>query len=72
MTPQRIPFDDVIRDPLPGLRDQLTDEYGAVVPQHTIDEMARHALAELDRARIREFVPVFAWRHARGHLRQRS
>ena len=72
MSPQRMPFDDVIRDPLPGLRDQLTDEYGGVVPRQTIDETARHALAELDGARIREFVPVFAWRHARGHLRQQS
>ena len=70
MSPQRIPFDDVIRDPLPGLRDQLTAEYGGAVPQQTIDEMGQHALAGLDGARIREFVPVFAWRHARGHLRQ--
>lgn len=72
MSPQRIPFDDVVRDPLLGLRVQLTAEYGDLFPRHTIDEMARHALAELDGARIREFVPVFAWRHAREHLRQRS
>ena len=51
---------------------QLTDEYAGVVPRETIDEAARHALAELDEARIREFVPVFAWRHAREHLRRAS
>jgi hypothetical protein len=67
---RREPIDDVIRDPLPGLRDQLMNEYGEVVSLERIDEAAEHALAELDGARIRDFVPVFAWRHAREHLRK--
>jgi hypothetical protein len=62
--------DQQIRDPLPGLREQLTSEYADVVPPDRIEQVARHALEEFESANIRDFVPVFAWRRARQHLRQ--
>lgn len=72
MSPQRNPTGEAIRDPLPGLREQLTSEYGGVVPREKIDQVAEQALDELEGARIREFVAVFAWRRARARLRQAS
>lgn len=59
-------------DPLPGIRKQLAEEYGASVPPETIDRIARQSLGELRDARVKEFVAVFAWRRARGHLRRPS
>ena len=64
------PFEETIRDPLPGLRKQLASEYEGVLPPEQIDQMAKRALADLDGARIREFVPVFAYRRARRLLRR--
>jgi hypothetical protein len=58
-------------DPLPGLRQQLESEYGGTVPPESIHQAAAEALDELSGARIREFVPVFAWRRARARLRGR-
>lgn len=72
MCPGRIPIDDPNRDPLPGLRDQLTKAYGDAVSREMIDEVAGHAVDQLANARIRDFVPVFAWRHACEHLRRAS
>jgi hypothetical protein len=63
------PADHPISDPLPGLRKQLADEYGDSVPADTIDLVARQSLGEFQAARIRDFVPVFAWRRARRRLR---
>ena len=59
------------RDPLQRLRKQLADEYRDQ-PDDRIDEAAKHALNRLWDARVREFVPIFAWRHARQHLRSAS
>jgi hypothetical protein len=66
------PHDTPIKsvDPLPGLRKQLEMEYGGAVPPESIHRAAVEALDELSGARIREFVPVFAWRRARARLRQ--
>jgi hypothetical protein len=60
---------ETIADPLPGLQEQLASEYGEIVPREMIDRAAEEALEELHEARIREFVPVFAWRRARDRLR---
>jgi hypothetical protein len=43
-----------------------------MVPRDEIDRVAERALHELDDSRIREFVPVFAWRRARTELRTAS
>jgi hypothetical protein len=59
------------RDPLQRLREQLAQEYRDQ-PGDRIDEAAKHALDRLGGARVREFVPIFAWRHARQHLRRAS
>lgn len=59
-------------DPLPRLRQQLASEYGDTVSPETIDRTAEEAVHELSGARIREFVPVFAWRRARARLRRRD
>jgi hypothetical protein len=59
-------------DPLPGLRRRLASEYGGSVPDESIDLAAREALADLSGARVRDFVPVFAWRRARRRLRHRA
>jgi len=59
------------RDPLQRLRKQLAQEYRDQ-PGDKIDEAAKHALDRLGDARVREFVPIFAWRHARQHLRRAS
>jgi hypothetical protein len=72
LSPRHKPFDETIRDPLPGLRDQLETEYADVASPDTIDRIAKRALEEFDDARIREFVPVFAWRRARELLRTPS
>lgn len=61
-----------VTDPLPGLRRRLADEYGGDVPSETIDMVAAESLGEFQGARVREFVPVFAWRRARQRLRRTS
>ena len=63
-------MDESIRDPMPRLCGKLVDEYGEVVSRETIAETAEQALGEFEEARVREFVPVFAWRRARARLRQ--
>ena len=59
-------------DALPGLRRQLAEEYGEEVTPETIDRVAEQSLGEFQGARVREFVPVFAWRRARQRLRHNS
>jgi hypothetical protein len=68
MSPRDTLMTDAIRNPLPGLCRQLEGEFGDVLSKQTIDAAAEHALGELEGARIREYVPVFAWRHARARL----
>jgi hypothetical protein len=62
-------MEEAIRNPLPRLERRLIDEFEAL-PNDRIHEVAQHALDELADARFREFVPIFAWRHAREHLRK--
>jgi hypothetical protein len=57
-------------DPLPGLQKRLAEEFGDAVPPETISQIARQSLSELRGARIPDFVPMFAWRRARGRLRR--
>jgi hypothetical protein len=57
------------REPLHELQEQLAREFVGVVPREAIDEAAKGALEEFVGARIRAFVPVLAWRRARGLLR---
>jgi hypothetical protein len=57
-----------VADPLPGLRRQLTEEYGDAIPLETINRVAEQSLGELASAKLRDFVPVFAWRRARQRL----
>jgi hypothetical protein len=59
------------RDPLPRLRKQLAEEYRDQ-PGDRIDEAAKHALDRFGGAKVKEFVPVLAWRHARRHLSHAS
>ena len=47
------PHDHPIADPLPGLRKQLTDEYGDSVPADVIDLVARQSLGEFQAAKVR-------------------
>jgi hypothetical protein len=68
--------DDPIQKPpadlLPRLRNQLEEEYGGSVPSDTIEQIAKQTLREFQGVRVREFVPVFAWRRARQRLRLRT
>jgi hypothetical protein len=61
-----------VTNPLAGLRRRLAEEYGDDVTPETIDRVAEQSLGELQGARVREFVPVFAWRRARQRLRRTS
>ena len=57
-----------IADLFSRLRNQLEEEYGGSVPPDMIDRVAEQSLREFQGARVREFVPVFAWRRARQRL----
>ena len=70
MSSRRTPRDPSGRGALLGLRQQLRQEYGDAVPGELIDRVAEETLRELQGARIRDFVPVFAWRRARQRLRE--
>jgi hypothetical protein len=65
------PLEEALKDPLPGVKKQLAQEYDGL-PHEKIDEVAKKALDELAEARVREFVPVIAWRRARERLRRAS
>lgn len=70
MNPKRwSPMEDALKDPLPGLKKQLMEEYEEL-PEEKIDAAAKRALDEFADARVREFVPIMAWRRARQRLRQ--
>jgi hypothetical protein len=68
----------MVEDPLPKpvahlllrLRNQLEEEYGGSVPPDMIDRVAEQSLRDFQEARVREFVPVFAWRRARQRLQR--
>jgi hypothetical protein len=61
------PLEDGFKDPLPRLKKQLTEEFEGQ-PEDLIDQAAKHSLDRFKSAPVREFVPIFAWRHARRHL----
>jgi hypothetical protein len=65
------PKQEPIRDPLPGLKKQLEREYDHIADER-IDQVAQHSVERLSGARVKEFVSVLAWRHARMHLRRAS
>jgi hypothetical protein len=56
-------------DPLARVRGQLEAEYGGTVPRERIDRAAKEAVEALSDARIRDFIPLLAWRQARARLR---
>jgi hypothetical protein len=62
-------LEEALKDPLPGVMKQLKEEHEEL-PEQKIDKAARHGLERLSGARVREFVPILAWRHAREHLRK--
>lgn len=70
--PRQDPEHGIKREPLHELQEQLAREFVGVVPREAIDEAARGAFEEFEGARIRAFVPVLAWRRARGSLRGTS
>jgi hypothetical protein len=72
MAPRRTPADETIRDPLPGLRGQLVSEFGEAVPRERIEQAAEQAFHQFDSVRIREFVPILAWRRARQLVRSET
>jgi hypothetical protein len=59
----------LIGDPLRGLVEQLKDAHGDL-PDEQIKDVAEHSLDRFAKARIRNFVPVLAWRHAQRHLQR--
>jgi hypothetical protein len=65
------PFEEPLRDPLPGVKKQLWDEYEDL-PEELIEGVAKQALDELASVRVKEFVPIIAWRRARKELRRAS
>ena len=64
------PIQQPFADLLTRLRNQLEEEYGGSVPSLTIEQIAEQTLREFQGARVREFVPVFAWRRARQRLQR--
>jgi hypothetical protein len=65
------PLEESIRDPLPRLKEQLIEEFEGQ-REDSIDQAAKHSIDRYKSAKVREFVPIFAWRHARRHLRRAS
>ena len=65
------PLEESIRAPLPRLKEQLIEEFEGQ-REDLIDHAAKHSLERYKGANVREFVPIFAWRHARRHLRGAS
>jgi hypothetical protein len=46
----------------------LMDEFGGHVDPNVIREVATHELSLFDGAKVRDFVPIIAWRLARARL----
>jgi hypothetical protein len=59
----------LVGGPLRGLVEQLKHAHGDLPDEH-IRNVAKHSFDRLAKARIRNFVPVLAWRHAQRHLRR--
>jgi hypothetical protein len=54
---------------LPMLEERLASEFGRV-PRERINQVVEQAFGDFEDARIRQFVPILAWRTARARLRQ--
>lgn len=65
------PKQEPLKDPLPGLKKQLRSEYDGL-PEERIEQVAKHSLDKYAAARVQEFVPLLAWKHARKHLQRAS
>lgn len=59
------------RDPVRTVEHDLTVEFGDDLPEDTLHTIAQEAVRELADARVREFVPILAWRRARARARAR-
>jgi hypothetical protein len=46
----------------------LIDEFGGHLDPNVIREVATHELSLFDGAKVRDFVPIIAWRLARARL----
>jgi hypothetical protein len=57
------------RDPIATVEHDLAVEFGGRLPEATLHAMAEEAVSELSDARVRDFVPVLAWRRARSRAR---
>jgi len=53
---------------LRSVRDQLIAEFGDRVDRETIARVAREEVLLFDRAKVRDFVAIIAWRLARERL----
>ena len=66
MAQERIsPLEESIRDPFPRLREQLIEEFEGQ-REDLIDQAAKHSLERYKGAKVREFVPIFAWHTLEG------
>jgi hypothetical protein len=63
------PGPDGQQDELDRFRQDLTREFGDRVPEGTLTRIASETWERFRGARLREFVPVFAWREARARLK---
>jgi hypothetical protein len=50
VSPVHDPVGEAIRDPLPGLREQLAGEYEGIIAVETIDRVAEQVLDEFENA----------------------
>jgi hypothetical protein len=50
--------------------DRLAGEFGSRVDPDTLRAVAVREMASFEGARVRDFVPILAWRQARMQLRQ--
>lgn len=57
------------RDPVASVEHDLSVEFGDRLPSDALHAIAEDAVSELADARVREFVPVLAWRRARSRAR---
>ncbi len=55
-------------DPRAFVVHQLSMEFGDQVDPQTIQEVATHEVSQFDGAKVRDFVPIIAWRLARARL----
>lgn len=57
------------RDPIAVVEHDLSVEFGNRLPGDTLHAIAEEAVSELAGARVRDYVPILAWRRARSRAR---